>query len=92
MLYVRSARMSELTKFVYMKSHVTLHVKASDQGPVARSLVLANRGLRGVKTYRLSTCLYRSKKGKKGPHPPSKRDLTLVRDTSKPSRDTNHVE
>ena len=30
-LYVRSSRMSELSRFVYMKSHVTLHVKASAQ-------------------------------------------------------------
>ena len=35
-----------------MKSHVTLHVKASAQGPVAQSLVSANRWLRGIKTYR----------------------------------------
>ena len=31
MLYVRSSRMSELSRFVYMESHVTLHVKASAQ-------------------------------------------------------------
>ena len=30
-LYVRSSRMSELSRFVYMKSHMTLHVKASAQ-------------------------------------------------------------
>ena len=30
-LYVRSTRMSELSRFVYIKSHVTLEVKASVQ-------------------------------------------------------------
>ena len=30
-LHVRSAQMSELSRFVYMKSHLTLHMKASAQ-------------------------------------------------------------